>query len=35
MKKRNEYNENYAINTASSIRKSFIDYYNGGENPIE
>ena len=36
MKKRDEYNENFSINTSNSIRKDFNNYYyNSGENPVE
>ena len=36
LKKRDEYNENFAINTSNSMRKAFNAYYKGeGENPIE
>ena len=36
LRKRNEYNENFAINTADSIRTSFISYYKGeADNPID
>lgn len=36
LQKRDEYNENFAINTSNSMRKMFNAYYKGeGENPIE
>ncbi len=36
MKKRDDYNQNFAVNASSSIRKAINDYYrNGGDNPIE
>lgn len=36
LRKRDEYNENFAINTSNSMRKAFNAYYRGeGDNPIE
>ena len=35
MKKRDDYNQSFAINASSSMRKAFNNYYNGGEIPLE